>query len=434
LHRLRSRRPPSQNIALRTLPALASTPSFSAMMSLVGFAHVLVAMALSSCDALTSVPLYRMQTARKTIQQHFDSAEKIQRRWGRHGLAQKIIEENITNYLDAQYYGPIELGTPGQTFNVVFDTGSSNLWVPSQQCPILEIACRMHNRYDSSKSSTYKANGTEFEIHYGSGSMSGFLSVDTCCMAGVCATDQTFAEALHEPGIAFIAAKFDGILGMGWPALAVLGITPPFNNMVDQGVVEEPVFSFWLSRDPNADVGGVMVLGGSDPSLYEGEITTVPLTPTLDGKIGYWSVTMDGLELAGSGTVGCAAGCIGIIDTGSSLLVGPKAETNAINKAIGGTDLLGTGQYQIDCGTIDSLPDLTFTLAGQPFTLTGRDYVLEMEQCIFGICQTACISGLMGMDLPMGPWWIMGDVFIGKFYTVFDMGGASVGLATAVRG
>ena len=105
-----------------------------------------------------------------------------------------------------------------------------------------------HNRYDSEQSSTYQENGTHFEIHYGSGSMSGFVSEDKVCVAEVCVDGQLFAEATHEPGLAFLAAKFDGILGMGFYSISVNGITTVFDNMVNQNVVEAPRFSFWLNR------------------------------------------------------------------------------------------------------------------------------------------------------------------------------------------
>lgn len=75
---------------------------------------------------------------------------------------------SITNFLDAQYYGEIFIGNPPQKFQVIFDTGSSNLWVPSQKC--ISEACWTHNTYNSQVSSTYKNNGTMAVIKYGSGS------------------------------------------------------------------------------------------------------------------------------------------------------------------------------------------------------------------------------------------------------------------------
>merc|ERR1712192_45215 len=163
----------------------------------------------------------------------------------------------------------------------------------------------------------------------------------------------SFAEATHEPGISFVAARFDGILGMGFPQISVLGVTPVFNNMIDQGVVEEPVFSFWLNRDPEDSLGGELILGGSDPLFYEGEMTYVPVQ-----REGYWEIAMDGMKV-GEDTVGCDGGCTAIVDTGSSLMVGPTAETNAINKMIGGVELIpGSGQFFIICSEIPDMPDI----------------------------------------------------------------------------
>ena len=78
--------------------------------------------------------------------------------------------------------------------------------------------------------------------------MSGFVSSDKVCIAGVCVEDQLFAEATHEPGVAFLAAKFDGILGMGFTSISVNGIPTVFDMMIAQGLVEAPKFSFWLNR------------------------------------------------------------------------------------------------------------------------------------------------------------------------------------------
>ena len=67
-------------------------------------------------------------------------------------------------------------------------------------------------------------------------------------VSDITVTNQKFGEAIEQPGEAFINAKFDGILGMGFSSIAEDGVVPVFNNMINQKLVQSPVFSFYLDR------------------------------------------------------------------------------------------------------------------------------------------------------------------------------------------
>ncbi|XP_020807404.1 lysosomal aspartic protease [Drosophila serrata] len=322
--------------------------------------------------------------------------------------------ETLHNYADSEYYGLISLGTPKQNFNILFDTGSSNLWVPSSKCPKSNTACQMHNKYNSAKSSTYKENGESFAIQYGTGSLSGFLSTDTLSWAGIEVKDQTFGEAMTEPGSTFVLAHFAGILGLAYKSIAEDGVPTVFDNMISQNLLDEPIISFYLKRDGTAVQGGEVILGGVDSSLYTGSLTWVPVS-----KKAYWQFTVT--HIKSEGVVLCS-GCQAIADTGTSLIVVPLGAYRKIVWLLGASTN-SAGEAFVPCGRLASLAKINLDIGGTIFTLAPRDYVVKLTENGRTYCMLA-FTYMSGNSL-----WILGDVFIGKFYTAFDKGDNRIGFA-----
>jgi len=87
------------------------------------------------------------------------------------------------------------------------------------------------------------------------------------------------------------------------------------------------------------------------------------------------------------------------------------------------------GESIVPCGNVASLPDISFVIAGTTFVLTPDQYILQEGE----EGEELCLSGFIGIDIPppYGPLWILGDIFIGAYYTIFDSGDNQLGFATA---
>jgi cathepsin D len=320
-------------------------------------------------------------------------------------------EVPITNFQDAQYFGPITIGSNRQQFTCIFDTGSSNLWVPSSKCTT--AACVPHKKYDSSKSATYVEDGRALSIQYGSGAITGFLSKDQVSFGGLDAQDFVFGEVTSLTAN-FAVAHFDGILGMAWPKIAVDQVPTLFDTMVQQQLITDASFSFYLSQTPEQKRQSKLVLGGINQN-YAAEAFTYHALKSED----YWLIGVDYLRMS---FLKAATNLNGIVDTGTSAIVTSYKVAAEFAAIIGAVET-------IDCGKVDKLPNLEVVIDKKQYTVPPSMYILKVTQ--FG--QTQCIVGIMGLNFPpsFGETVILGDVFIKYYYTHFDVAGKRVGFALA---
>ncbi|KAG0019550.1 hypothetical protein BGZ80_005624 [Entomortierella chlamydospora] len=282
---------------------------------------------------------------------------------------------------DTVYIGTISIGTPAQNYSVVFDTGSSDMWVPSQACNT--TVCMSLLRYNSSASSTYRIENKSFEIKYGDGSqVSGLTALDRVLLSDVSVANQSFGMASVDDST--IAKKgIDGVVGLGFGRAAnIKGYTTIVESMLARKIILQPIVSIWLGRQrmggSSEGSGGAIIFGGVDTTKY----------------------------------------------VGTSLIVVPTKAASTLHQHIPGAIEEPQVGWILPCNT--SAGDLNFTIASQQFRVPAEELVvLYRIPGYVDYCKSAVDVATSDSQTE----WILGASFLKNLYTVYDYEALSIGFA-----
>ncbi|KAL4617961.1 gastricsin-like [Arapaima gigas] len=382
---------------------------------------------LLACTALSEglhrVPLVKTKSIRQRLREkgvHLPFTDPALKYEPYRSLATSVIEP-MNNYADTTYYGPITVGTPPQSFQVLFDTGSANLWVDSIYCNTQ--ACNSHTKFNPAASTTYTSTNERFYLPYGAGSLYGVFGYDTVNVGGIVITNQEIGLSTNEPGENFVVVPFDGILGLSYPTISAGQQTPVMDSMIQQNLLQADMFAFYLSG--NEQQGSEVAFGGVDNTKYQGQIYWTPVTAET-----YWQIGISGFQINNQATGWCSNGCQAIVDTGTSQLTCPQQYLGYLMSEIG-AQADQYGGYYVDCSEVSNLPTISFTISGVVLALPPTAYITEYNQNGYQYCMVDISSTYLPSQNGQ-PLWILGDVFLRVYYSIYDRVNNQVGFATAV--
>eukprot|EP00916_Digyalum_oweni_P015194 GHVL01024826.1.p1 GENE.GHVL01024826.1~~GHVL01024826.1.p1 ORF type:complete len:458 (+),score=79.50 GHVL01024826.1:78-1451(+) len=324
---------------------------------------------------------------------------------------------------DNQYLAKIYVGNPPVEQEVVLDTGSSNTWIISDLCHSAPCnrEAKLAQLYSPKGSTSEKTDpaGTFLEISFGTGELDGPMAIDDFRIGPFHIKDQSFSMIQREVGPIFNQIKFRGIMGLAFPSMSSNGVTPIFDSLMTQNIIQNPEFSFYLSSLPSQN--SAMYLGGVDERLYIPPIQSVHVIDDY-----YWQVNLKEMRI-GDEKVCCDEPTGLILDTGTTYLTAPSDKIPKILR------LLGNGQNFVHCDKLDNLPTITYVLDGVTVDLTPKQYMVH------SLKSQNCHPGFMAIDVPRdhGPAYLLGDVFFRHYYITFkrskdDQHPSTVGFAKSV--
>jgi len=316
------------------------------------------------------------------------------------------------------YYGKLEVGTPRQSFTVVFDTGSGNLMIPTNYCG--SHACSMHSRFDRKASATaedFEADGSptrrgaardQITVTFGTGEISGVFVQDDVCIGNLC-TNMRFVGATDETDNPFSSFKFDGVLGLALPQMSQGPEFSLMDKLISNDALERSLFSVFLS-DSDMESSEI-TFGQTKKDRMASEMFWQPVSK----QTGYWQVQIEDITIDNKAQQLCND-CQVAVDTGTSQLAGPTHVINELSNRL---------NVKQDCSNYHALPNLGFVVGGNIMNLKPQDYVDKGSD--------GCEVSLMPLDVPPpnGPLFIFGDPFLRKYYTAYDRSENRIGFAVA---
>jgi len=342
---------------------------------------------------------------------------------------------------------------------VVFDTGSTNIWISSDLCQDEPCAAEGRQRFDHSKSVSfsYPEPTSTLSVQFGTGKLTGPQARDDLHIGPFAVHNQTFAMIQQQEGRVFAEVPFEGILGLAFPSMSANQVTPFFDTVIQQKALEKNEFSIYFNRDvPQANA---IFWGGVDKRFYNGEIEFFPVSDPY-----YWSMDLHSFKIGDECLFGSGCQSGGSqVPSGFLQRDGSAGGSHTEMKEISRHRRNGEAQAIVDSGTTfftaegtlfdqimekipaapcDAITDeshknMTFTLKNARGE--SRDFTFSKEMYMTGN-GAECSPAFMRIDIPKehGPGMVFGEVFLRNYYTVFDRGDGSdkearMGFAPAVH-
>lgn len=255
---------------------------------------------------------------------------------------------------DVEYLSPVSIG--GQTLNLDFDSGSSDLWVFNTQ--LAATSQTGHTLYDPTKSTSLKMmTGATFSISYGDGSgAAGNVGTDTVNIGGATVTAQAIEMATAVSQSFVQDTNNNGLVGLAFSKLNTVKPTQQktfFDNVMPS--LAQPVFT----ADLRKAAAGAYTFGAIDSTKFNGTMAWVPVNTTQ----GFWQFSSTKFAVGtGQPQAGNPVGQA-IADTGTTLIIADPTVVNGYYSQIpSAQNNAQVGGITVDCNA--QLPDLMLDVGG----------------------------------------------------------------------